>query len=98
MTSAAATNTAVEKGTKRDSTESHLGACGTQEGCEPGHQGCDQEEEAELQNLMTREGENDNQSDEGIEMDTINMRSILNNVYNIEMNTGEVRGFIYVVI
>lgn len=90
MTSAPATNTAVEKGTKRDSTESHLGACGTQEGCEPGHQGCDQEEEAELQNPMTREGENDNQSDEGIEMDTVNMRSILNNVYNIEMNTGEV--------
>ena len=35
--------------------------------------------------MELQEGEKDNQSDEGIEVDTVNMRSILNDVFEIEM-------------
>jgi len=67
-----------------------LGECGTDEGCERDHKAdedCPQGHQAtvETEGVELQEGEKDDQSDEGIEVDTVNMRSILNDVFEIQM-------------
>ena len=73
-----------------------MGACGTDEGCERGHKAdeeCPQGHQAgvETARVELQEGEKDDQSDEGIEVDTVNMRSILNDIFEIEMASLKVR-------
>lgn len=95
-----------------DQTESDVGACGTHQGCERGHQadegcgrgqladdGCGRghlaDEPGEPKGLdvkaLGKQRKKDSQSHKGDEMETDNMRSILNDVFKIEMASAKVR-------